>query len=112
MAVQPTRPTRPASTAPRSATSTTTTEPGAPAKPLDEATATLLAALFLALAKSRGGDSFETAFSRALTRLGESKTVTDGKLHYAPTPAQFVVSRAQAAGIVEGDILGRLGAKS
>ena len=70
------------------------------------------AALFLALAKSRGGDSFETAFSRALTRLGESKTVTDGKLHYAPTPAQFVVSRAQAAGIVEGDILGRLGAKS
>ena len=87
-------------------------DPGAPARKLDEATATLFAALFVALAKSRGGDSFEVAFSKALTRLAASKTVTDGKMHYAPTPAQFVVARAQAAGIVEGDVLGRLGAKS
>ena len=112
MAIPATRTTRPASTAPRSTTTSTPAEPGAPTKKLDEATATLFAALFIALAKSRGGDSFETAFCRALTRLGESKIVSDGKMHYSPTPAQFVVSRAQAAGIVEGDVLGRLGAKS
>ena len=93
------------------ATTTQQIDPGAPARRVDEATATLFAALFVALANSRGGDSFETAFSRALTRLGESKTVTDGKMHYAPTPAQFVVSRAQRAGLVEGDVLARLGTK-
>lgn len=86
-------------------------DPGAPARKMDEATATLFAALFVALANSRGGDSFGAAFSKALTRNGESKTVTDGKMHYAPTPAQQVVARAQRAGLVEGDVLARLGTK-
>ena len=108
----PAHSTRPASTAPRSTTTSTPAEPGAPARPLDEATATLFAGLFIALAKSRAGDSFETAFSKAMKRFGMTKTITDGKLHFAPTPAQRVVAAAQAAGIVEGDVLGRLGAKS
>lgn len=93
------------------ATTTQQIDPGAPARKMDEATATLFAALFVALANSRGGDSFGTAFGKALTRSGESKTITDGKMHYAPTPAQFVVARAQRAGIVEGDVLARLGTK-
>lgn len=111
MAIPATHSTRPASTVQHSS-SQTTKEPGAPAKPLDEATATVFAALFIALAKSRGGDSFETAFGKALTRNGMSKTITDGKWHFAPTPAQQVVSRAQAAGLVEGDVLARLGVES
>lgn len=86
-------------------------DPGAPARKMDEATATLFAALFVALANSRGGDSFGTAFGKALARNGESKTFTDGALHYAPTPAQQVVARAQRAGLVEGDVLARLGTK-
>lgn len=86
-------------------------DPGAPARKMDESVATFVAALFVALANSRGGDSFGTAFGKALTRNGESKTINDGKMHYAPTPAQQVVARAQRAGLVEGDVLARLGTK-
>ena len=88
------------------------TDHGAPTRPFDEAAATLISALFLALANSRAGDcGFEVAFSRALTSPAEAKTVTDGRAHYAPSAAQRVVARAQRAGLVEGDVLARLGAK-
>ena len=81
---------------------------GAPTRPLDEATATFVAACFLALAT--GDCGFEVAFSRALTSTGATKTITDGREHYAPSAAQRVVARAQRAGLVEGDVLARLGA--
>ena len=109
---QPTRSTaRPTSTAPRSATPPTEA-PGAPTTKIDEALATFLAAGFYALAKTRSGNSFEGAFGAALTRNSQSKTITDGKWHFSPSPAQFVVAQAQRAGLVEGDVLARLGVKS
>ena len=109
----PARSTRPASAAPRSATPSTPAAPGAPATKIDEALATFLAANFLALAKSASGEcSFEIGFSRALSQIGEAKTVTDGKQHYAANAAQRVIATAQAAGLVEGDVLTRLGVKS
>ena len=58
-----------------------------------------------------GKYSFETAFYQALARIGEAKTVTDGKMHYAANAAQRIVAHAQQAGLVEGDVLARLGVK-
>lgn len=109
MAVQLTRPTRPASTAPRSTTSTTTTEPGAPATRLDEALATFLAGLAIACsAPWTSADGFVVNFGKALRSHGGTKLITEGKVRHSPSAAQQLVARAQAAGLVEGDVMARL----
>ena len=85
------------------------TDPGAPARKMDEATATFFAALFIACSSPfTTTNGRVVAFGAALRRPGETKTITDGKMHYSPSPAQEIVARAQQAGLVEGDILKRL----
>jgi len=79
-------------------------------EPLNENLATFLAALAIACSEPYTTTTGRVvAFGKALRSPGESKTITDGKMHIAPSPAQEIVARAQQAGLVAGDVLKRLG---
>ena len=85
---------------------------GAPPKKLEEATATFLAGIIFGITETKASSE-----ARLLAIIGAFKhrnftrdTVRD-TITYTPSLAQQVVAAAQAAGIVEGDVMARLTVK-
>lgn len=85
---------------------------GAPAKKLDEATATFLAAIALAPRDpAASSEARLLAITGALKHRNYTRDAVAGTTTYAPSLAQQVVAAAQAAGIVDGDVMRRLTVK-
>ena len=85
---------------------------GAPAKKLDEALATFLAALaFAPHDPTASKEARILAIAGALKHRNYTRDSIAGTITYAASLAQQVVAAAQAAGIVDGDVVSSLTVK-
>ena len=98
-----------ATAVPISSNETAEAPDGRPAKPLDEATATLLrAAVFAATMPAETTAGRELNFSRMLRSSGFKRDAVRGTITSDPSPVQRMIAFAQELGLVEGNVLARL----
>lgn len=82
---------------------------GAPTKKMDEATATLLVALFCMAQRPYVSPQRQVFdFNAGLRHPGVTRNVVDGTETTQASIVQQIVAAAQTAGIVEGDVSSRL----
>ena len=82
---------------------------GAPTKKMDEATATLLVALFCMAQRPYVSPQRQVFdFNSGLRHPGVTRNVVDGTETTQASIVQQIVAAAQTAGIVEGDVSSRL----